>query len=90
MRSVAQVRQAWWGRSGVGMNETMELFYWQTVKPAIECEPGSGLKEQYLNQLVDFLSCDPNTSAKDVEMIKSICTGKMQRHPALHGVICLI
>ena len=68
------------------MTESMELFWMHTVKPSIECEPGHGLKESYLNKLVDFLSAEPGTSSKDLELVRQICTGKIQRHPVLHGV----
>ena len=68
------------------MPETLEYFYATTVRPSIDCEPGHGLKETYLNQLLNFLANDGNTSSKDLDIVRSICTGKIQRHPALHGV----
>ena len=84
--AVFQVSATWWGRSHLPMTETMELFWMHTVKPSIECEPGHGLKESYLNKLVDFLSAEPGTSSQDLELVKQICTGKIQRNPVLHGV----
>ena len=66
----------------------LDLFFSQTVRPCIDTEPGAGLKEAYLQKLIDFLASDPNTSTRDLDMIQSICSGKLQRHPALHGVAC--
>jgi|OrbCmetagenome_4_1107370.scaffolds.fasta_scaffold299806_1 hypothetical protein len=83
---MVEVCQSWWGRSRAKMTETMSLFFCHTVKPCMDIEPGHGLKLQYLNQLIDFLASKEGTSQRDLEMIKQISTGKLQRHPALHGV----
>lgn len=66
----------------------MSLFYCHIVKPSIDIEPGQGLKHQYLNQLIDFLASEEGTSQTDLDLIRQIETGKLQRHPALHGVAC--
>jgi len=83
-----QVRTTWWGRMGQPTAEACNLFYSQTVRPCIDTEPGAGLKEAYLQKLLDYLSSDPNTNHRDLDMIQQICSGKLQRHPALHGVAC--
>ena len=64
----------------------MEMFYAQIVEPALEVEPGHGVKEAYLNKLINYLACEEGTSSRDLDLVRQICTGRLQRHPALHGV----
>lgn len=64
----------------------MEMFYAQIIKPALEVEPGHGVKEAYLNKLINYLACEEGTSSRDLDLVRQICTGRLQRHPALHGV----
>ena len=89
--ALVQVIRNFWGRKGAKakMPELLSMFIAHTVLPCTECEPGHGLKESYLNRLVDFLACEEGTSATDLELVRQICTGKLQRHPAVHGVASL-
>ena len=85
--TMLQVSQYWWGRKGckTGMPESLEMFMIHTVQPCIDCEPGHALKESYLNRLIDFMASEEGTSRADLDMVRQICTGKIRRHPALHG-----
>jgi hypothetical protein len=32
------------------------------------------------------MASEEGTNEKDLDMVRQICTGRLQRHPALHGV----
>jgi len=68
------------------MTPSMELFFSTVVKPCLDIEPGAALKETYLNKLLDYLACEEGTGQRDLDLVRDICSGKLQRHPALHGV----
>ena len=82
-----KVRAIWCGRAAHKMTEACKMFHLHTVRPCLDCEPGHCLKEKYLQQLVNYMQNDPNSSEKDLELVKQVVTGKLSRHPALHGVM---
>ena len=82
-----KVRAIWCGRAAHKMIEACKMFHLHTVRPCLDCEPGHCLKEKYLQQLVNYMQNDPNSSEKDLELVKQVVTGKLSRHPALHGVM---
>ena len=81
-----QVCSTWWGRSRCKMTEPLALFFAHMVKPCMEVEPGQSLKMSYVNKLIDYMASEEGTSGADLEMVRQICAGKLQRHPAMHGV----
>ena len=68
------------------MVDSLDLFFNLTVKPCIDIEPGDGLKQSYVNTLINYMASEEGTNEKDLDMVRQICTGRLQRHPALHGV----
>lgn len=86
----SQVCKTWRGRLGVTNTETCELFMAMYVSPCMVCEPGSSIKKQHLQNLLNFMQSDPTTGAGELEMVRSIVTGEVSRHPAVHGVLCAI
>ena len=77
----------WHGRLGQAMTETMRLFYAETVQPCLDTEPGHPIKRKCIDRLLLFLTNDPNTSSFDVRLVKEIVTGRLNRHPAIQGVL---
>ena len=84
--TLVQVSKSWWGRLRNYMTPAMELFFSTIVKPCLDIEPGAALKQTYLNQLLDYLASEEGTGQRDLDLVRDICSGKLQRHPALHGV----
>lgn len=80
-----QVCRSWWGRMRLKQTPTMEMFFAQVVQPCLDIEPGAGLKEAYLNKLLCFLASEEGTGPRDLDLVRDIVTGKVQRRPALHG-----
>lgn len=81
------IRAAWNGRLGQAMSESMKLFHAQYVQPSIDCEPGHSVKEVQLEKLLQFMAGDPNSSSHELELVRSIVTGRLSQHPALQGVL---
>lgn len=44
----------------------------------------------HLQKALRFLQREPETTAKDLQFIRSMVTGKLARHPALHGMVIAI
>lgn len=82
-----EVRCVWHGRQGQQMTQALQLFFGQWVQPCIDSEPGHPIKHQCLEKLLGYLSREESTSQSDLDMVRAIVTGKLSRHPAIHGVL---
>lgn len=60
------------------------------VTPCLDVEPGACMKKHHLEKLLSFMANDASTGAQDLQIVKSIVTGQVSRHPAVHGVLCAI
>ena len=82
-----QVRSTYHGRMAHSQTKAFEGFLAHTVLPCIEVEPKFSLKQQALENLLGFMRQDPNVAPADLNVVRTIVTGQLSRHPALHGVI---
>ena len=81
-------RATWWGKSAHKMVPALKEFWVWTVKPCLEGEPGTTLRDVQLQKILDYLRSDPQASTKDIMIVRSIACGEMRRHPAIQGVLC--
>ena len=85
-----KVRRTWNGRAANQSTEALELFMAMYVTPCLDVEPGACMKKHHLEKLLSFMANDASTGAQDLQIVKSIVTGQVSRHPAVHGVLCAI
>jgi hypothetical protein len=83
----AKVSASWWGRISQRMVEAMKGFFWSTVKPCVEVEPGCNLRDVQLQKLLDYMRSDPNASSRDLQIVKAVVCGEIHRHPAIQGIM---
>ena len=83
-----QVVRSWSGRPR--NTEAMKMFHMLTIKPCVDVEPTASIKDIQLQQALKFLQGDPNSTSKDLLFMKQMITGKITRHPGLHGLVVAI
>lgn len=81
------IRCVWSGRVGQCMTECLALFHAQFVKPCLDTEPGQGMKEACLEELIRYMTLDPNTDQQSLNIVRAVVTGRVSRHPAVQGVM---
>eukprot|EP00435_Cladocopium_sp_Y103_P008560 s487_g2.t1 len=77
----------WRGRMGQENTQALNLFFAQFIQPCLDTEPGHPVQHKAIERLMRFMTNDPNTSSLDANLVKSIVTGKLSRHPAMQGVL---
>lgn len=81
------VRQVWSGKTAQAMSPALQEFFAHIVRPAIDADPGAGLKGAYLDKLLDFVRADPSTGPQDLEIVKGVVSGRLGRRPVVHGLM---
>ncbi len=82
-----RVRCVWNGRASQPMSEPMSLFFSQYVQPSLDTEPGHPIKQQCLERLLKYMSCDRQTHDFEMKLVKDIVTGTLSQHPAIQGIL---
>ena len=81
------VRCVWSGRMGQSMTSSLELFVAQFVQPCLDTEPGFPVRQFHLQKVLDYMENVDGVSRHDIRMVENIVTGKVQKHPALQGIL---
>ena len=82
-----KMRGIWNGKIAQDMSESLNLFVTMYVRPCLDTEPGHSMKDVHLQRLLDYMSKDEMTGKGELEMVRSIVTGQLSRHPAFHGIL---
>ena len=72
------------------MSPALEAFFLHVVRPAIDVQPWTGMKQHQLEVLLGYMRNDPNTPACDLSLVKAVVTGTVARHPAVHGMLAAL
>ena len=81
------VQCTWRGKAAHEMSPALRYFHMHLVKVCIDVQPWHGVKEATLNQLLKYMAADENVPRCDLQLVRSVCTGEVARHPAIHGML---
>lgn len=81
------IRCVWSGRMGQAMTPSLELFIAQYVQPCLDTEPGFPVRQFHLQKVLEYMENVDGVSRHDIKMVETIVTGKVQKHPALQGLL---
>lgn len=82
-----KVRAQWTGRGGHAMTAPLQQWVTLVVTPCMSVEPGMCVQDHLLQRLLDYMGSQPDSDPQDLQLVRAIVTGRVARHPAVHGTM---